>query len=564
MSDRRRGLAVLLSLAVIASLSACVSIPSSGSVDQGVSINEDSSGGNVQYNPEGPVAGAKQQDILKGFVAAFTSATNGYAVAKQYLSSDFQSKWDPRTAVQVRNGPARIAQVDDTSMEYSFTASATVDPFGAYKGGSQPFTLDFSFVKERGQWRISSAPSGIVLSDQTFQRIFVPSPIYFFDADNQHLVPDLRWFPNGTAATRVAAALLQGPPAWLTGSVFSRFPDGTQLSDGSSVVVDSGVARVDLSKEASAATAKDRQLMQVQLSESLRSVPSISRVSLSVEGTPLQIDDLGASGPQADTKVDPQALVFRQNEFGFYANGKVASLSGLSTKVVALNPDAATLSSDQTVAAVLARGGVSIVRKGTTAATATAPPIDTRPGLIPPSLDESGYVWSVPTSSPNAINVYDETGQLHQLTSPGLPADAQIVSLEISRDGARVAILLSTSTGPRLVVAAILRDEKQVPLSLGTPILDVSFDGDVAVDASWADQLTVATLVISEGQSNVQLFTVGGQRVSLDPFVPAAAIVGGNSGQDGLRALGADHTIWTYRGSWQSSKITADFIATQR
>ncbi len=561
MRDRRHGLAVVIAVAAVAMLSGCVGIPSAGSVAQGVAINSDTSGANVQYNPEGPVKGATKQDILKGFVAAFTSATGGYAVAKQYLSSDFQSKWDPRASVQVRSGQARLSTVSDTTMGYSFTASATVNASGAYKDGSQPFTLEFSFVKQRGEWRINSAPAGIVLSDQTFQRIFSPSPLYFLSADDQNLVPDLRWFPNGSAATRIAVALMDGPPAWLKGAAFSRFPDGTQLSDPStSVVVDSGIARIDLSREALGANMKDRQLMQLQLSESLRSVASISRVSLSVMGTPLQIDDLGSSGPRVDTKVDPQALVFRKGEFGFYANGKVAALSSLSSKIVALNPQAATLSSDQSTAAVLAQGRVSIVRKGQNAIT----PVDSRPGLISPSLDENGYVWAVPAGSPNAIVVYDGTGAPHPLTSPGLPADAQVASLEVSRDGARVAILLSTSTGPRLVVAAILRDDKQVPVSLGPPIVDVSFDGELAIGATWADQLTVATLVIVNGQSSVQMFTLGGQRLSLGTMPSASAIVGGNSGQDGLRALGVDSAIWTFRGSWQSSKVTVNFIATQR
>ena len=561
MPDRRSGVAALLALVILAMLSGCVGIPSSGPVSQGVAINGDPGAGNVQYNPEGPANGAKQQDILKGFVAAFTSATGGYAVAKQYLSSDFASKWDPRASVQVRSGQARLSQVDTSAMEYSFTASATVDAFGVYTDGSQPTSLQFSFVKQQGQWRINSAPAGIVLSDQTFQRIFVSSPLYFLDGDNEHLIPDLRWFPVGTAPARIVAALLAGPPAWLKGVAFSRFPDGTQLADaGGSVVVDSGVARIDLSREALGASPRELQLMQLQLSESLRSVGSISRVSLSIEGAPVQVAEPGSNLPQADDKVDPQALVFRDGEFGFYANGKVASLSALSSKVVALRPRAATVSSDQTVAAVLTAAGVSVVRKGVVSQ------LDPRSGLVAPSLDQEGYVWSAPAQNPNAIIAFDQNGAPHPLASPGFPSDSQLVALEVSRDGARIAILLSSSTGPRLVVAAILRDDRQVPVGLGPPVVDASFDGEISLDLTWADQLTVATLVLNDGQSSVELFTVGGQRTSLGGMSPpASSIIGGNNGPDGLRAVGADSAIWTYRGSsWQSSQVKVGFIATQR
>ena len=111
-----------------------------------------------------------------------------------------------------------------------------------------------------------------------------------------------------------------------------------------------------------------------------------------------------------------------------------------------------------------------------------------------------------------------------------------------------------------------LRDQKQVPVSLGPPIVDISLSGGNAIDATWVDQWTVATLVTVDGQSKVELFTVGGQRVSLgSPLASATAIVGGNNGQDGLRVLGNDSAIWAYSGSsWQSSKVTVDFIATQR
>ena len=558
----RPGAAVVATLALLVTLTACVGIPNSGPVVVGLSLSAGSGGSNFEFNPEGPEKGAGQQKILTGFVASFTSATGGYAVAKQFLSADFKDKWDPRQSVQVRTGAPKIIQLSETTIDYSFSTIATVDLSGAYKEGAQSTTLQFGFVREAGQWRISAAPAGIVLADQTFQRIFSQHALYFLDQTNDHLVPDLRWFPRGTAVTRIVSSVVLGPPAWLKGAAFSRFPDGTQLSATGSVVgTAGGVAKVDLTKEALAATPKERQLMRLQLSESLRSVSSISSVSLSVEGTPLQIDDFGPSAPQADRKVDSQALVLRKGEFGFYANNKIAALSQLSSKVVALNPKAATLASDQSTVAVLGSAGVSVARKGS----ALAPPLDTRGGLIAPSLDEYGYLWSVPTGNPNAITVFDVTGAPHDV-APSLPVDSLIRSLEVSREGSRVTILLATTAGPRLIVAAILRDQKQVPVSLGPPIVDISLSGGNAIDATWVDQWTVATLVTVDGQSKVELFTVGGQRVSLgSPLASATAIVGGNNGQDGLRVLGNDSAIWAYSGSsWQSSKVTVDFIATQR
>jgi hypothetical protein len=559
---RRLGPVAALVALTLGVLTACVSVPDSGPVTAGLSLTEGNSGSNIAFNPEGPERGASPQSILRGFVASFTSATGGYAVAKQFLSSGFKSKWDPRPSVQVRSGAPRISELDATHLDYSFDTIATVDSSGAYSQTSQSFTLPFSFVRENGQWRISAAPDGIVLADQTFGRIFRQYPLYFLDQQNQFFVPDLRWYPSGTAATRITTALLSGPPEWLQGAAFSRFPDGTKLSDaGSAITVLDGVAQIDLSKEAATATTRERQLMYLQLTESLRSVSNISSIALSIQGTPVQVEDLGSNGPQIDTTVDSQALVLRKNQFGFYANDRVAALADLSSKVVALDPTAATISSDQQEVAVRGAAGVSIVHRSTT----TPALLDPRPGLIAPSLDEYGYTWSVPLGDPNAITVFDPAGGAHPVT-PKVQDGTQMVSLEVSREGARVVMLLATPTGPRLIVAAILRDEKSTPVAIGPAILDLSLGNGVATDATWVDPWTVATLITADGQSRVELYAIGGLRTSLGSLVPSSEIVGGNKGRAGLRVLGLDDsTIYTWGGSnWQSSKVTVDFIATQR
>lgn len=559
---RRLAFGAFIIAVCIGALSACVAIPNSGGVSSGLSLVDNGGTADIAFNPLGPEKDSTQQKILQGFVAAFTSATGGYAVAKQFLSPVFASKWDPRQGVEVRSGQAKVATVGPAAMTYSFTSSASVNTDGEYVQFDQSFTLQIGFVKVNGQWRIDTAPNGIVLPDQTFQRIFQQHPLYFLDSSNQYLVPDLRWFPSGTAATRIVGALLAGPPDWLKGAAFSRFPDGTRLSSSGSVIIpDEGVARVDLTKEALGASPREREFMKVQLTQSLRSVSTISSVSISVEGTSLQINDLGSSGPQSDSKVDSQALVLRKNDFGFLANNLVASLGQLSKSVVALNPSAATLSADQNSAVVLGPGGVSMVKRGA----ASIPPLDSRPDLIPPSLDSYGYVWSVPSSSPKDVHVLDQTGAVHAI-SLGLPGGSQIVSLEVSREGARVAMLLSTSTGPRLAVAAIVRDEKLVPTGIGPLIVDYAIADGNAQDVTWVDESSVATLVSTGGLSKVELVVIGGNRSSLGTINPAAVqLVGGNDGVNGLRALGTDRAIWTYRGSsWQSSQVKVDFLANQR
>lgn len=563
MTDRQilRVLAAAAAVAVVSLLAGCVSIPAEGPATQGLSIAANASGTGFEVNPVGPGRGDTPAAILKGFIAAFQSSTGGYAVAREFLSTTFAGKWDPSQIVQVRTGNARYTPVDGNTIDYSFTTNAIVDSTGTYKPSNSPSTLEFSFTKQNGQWRISEAPNGIVLPDATFQRLFNKQALYFLDQGLQNLVPDLRWFPSGSAATRIVSALLAGPPAWLEGAARSEFPDGTQLTTaGSLVPVVGGVAKVDLTREAKTATPREQQYMLLQLSESLRRLSSVSSVAITVEGAPLVIEDLGANGPEVDPLVDSQALVYRSSDFGFYANDKVASLPQLSSKIPPLVPTSATLSTDGSAVAVRGGGGVSVVRRS-----AQAPLLlDSRPGLIAPTMDENGFIWTVPADDPNAIRAFDPTGAAHPVTT-SLPVDAQVMSLQISRDGARVALLLSSSTGPRLVIAAILRDSKFVPTGLGPLVVDVPLESGDATEVTWVNELTVATLVGVGAQSAVDEFEIGGQHVQLGVLLAGSKSIIGGNGQQGLRVVGDDGVVYTYQGStWQSARVTVSFIATQR
>lgn len=557
-SRRLGAVAVACLLGVV--LSACVGIPRSGPVLTGAEVSERQPGG-TEFVVAGPVAGDSREQILRGFIDAYKSSGD-YEVARQFLSSTFVNEWDPRESVLVRSGSERFTVVDDTTMNYVVSTNAAVDATGVYTPlPSAPATLRYEFVQEDGQWRINSAPNGIVLAGAAFTTIFGEHVLYFLDPGGKNLVPDLRWFPSGTAATRIVSALLAGPPAWLQGAVTTAFPDGTQLTSPKRVGVESGVALVDLTAPALTADSTGRQLMRLQLEASLGRVASVSSVSISVTGAPVEFPEAAAGMPKAHPQVDSRSLILQGDQFGYYSNGRVATIDQLSDKTVALAPVAATLGSSGTVAAVLGAAGVSLVR-----ASQDAPLLlDTRPGLIAPSLDGYGFIWSVPAGQPSAIRVYDFAGAQKDVATT-LPSDARIVSLDVSRDGARVAILLATTAGPRLIVTAIIRDpnQAQAPLSLGEPILDVVDATADAIDATWLDEITVATLTSLGGASTVASYRVGGERSELGSLAAAVAIVGGN-GDAGLRVLGADGIVFARRGSgWQQTDIEATFIATQR
>lgn len=543
-------------------LAGCVGIPTSGAVTAGeVPTREEA--GDLEFLPSGPTRGASQEEIVRGFVAAFTSSASDFDVAREYLSEDFSEEWNPQASVVVRAAGSAdpLTAVDDDSLRYSVEAAATVDAAGAFRevDGPEQLALAFDLVEESGQWRIAAAPDGIVLSDALFERIYSAHSVYFLAPVGDRLVPDVRWFPGGTATLRIVSALLDGPPEWLRGAVRSAFPDGTQLEsvDGRG----SGSLTVDLSDEALSASARDRQLMQAQLSASLAGVGSIGRAQLVVSGTPLAPGGSGASTPRADPPVDDRALVSADGEFGYLSADGVAPLGGLGERVVAAAPTAATVASDGEAVAVLGPAGVSLIPAGSTPITV----LDVRPDLIAPALDPYGFVWATAQSDPATIRVFDAAGAVTELAT-GLAAGARPVSVDVSRDGARVALLAATATGQRLLVASVVRDpaNAQRPLRLGEAVLDATVAGGAALDATWVDDVTVATLAQGSSDGSTALaFVVGGERESLGQL-PAAVSVAGGNGVAGLRALGSDGALLQRRGNvWVGSDATVAVLATQ-
>ena len=540
-------------------LTGCASIPDSGPVQEGDPITADAPS-EVVYTPKGPVADSSQERILRDFVSAGTGPQDNYAVAREYLSSGFADAWDARASVTVRPGGGATTRVGVDQLEYTFTATATLDGGGHYvpATSSVPTSLSYSFVQEDGQWRISDAPDGTVLNPATFQSIFRAHAVYFYDATFRYLVPDQRWFlARSSTSTRIASALLDGPSTWLTGAVVSAFPEGTQLSL-TAITVEDGTARVDLTSDALSASSTARARMQAQLLASFSTLSTITAVELSVESSVLDVPDLGGEAPLRDPTVDARPLVVADGTLGFASRSTVGPVTGLGPVAAALAPTSAELADDQASVVVgTDRGAVLVSSDGTTLL------VDGRPGLAPPSLDDSGSVWTVPRDDPGAVVATSADGTAHAVTST-LPTGATVVSFRVSRDGARALALLDDEGESRLLVVALLRDSRGVPTALGPPV-ELSAPTGRPVDATWADQLTVASLTDTGDGSLVTLAEVGGtSEGSGRPSGSATTIVGGN-GTSNLEVLTAEGSVLEPRGSsWQDTGVTAQLLATQR
>ena len=562
MADRRAGArarALVAAAAALLVLAGCASIPDAGPVERGDEVSRDVPT-DVVYTPSGPVADSSQERILRDFLAAGTGPQDNYAVARQFLSSGFADLWEPRTSVTIRPGGGSTTRVGESELEYSFVTSATVDQGGRYvpSTSAASTTLGFTFVQQDGQWRISDAPDGTLLSPATFQSIFRAHSVYFYDPTFRYLVPDERWFlARSSTSTRIATALLAGPSPWLQGAVVSAFPEGTQLSLTAITVAD-GTARVDLTSDALGATDAARARMQAQLLASFSSLSTITAVELSVESTALDVPDLGSAAPLRDPAVDARPLVVAQGALGFASRSALSPVPGLSAPVVAASPTSVEVATDLGSAAVGTVGGSLLVRADGDAAL-----VDPRAGLVPPTLDGAGWLWSVPSADPRDVTAFGPDGVAHPVTST-LPTGSEVRAFEVSRDGARALVLLDDDGTARLLVVALLRDSRQVPTALGPPV-ELAVPAGEPVDASWADQLTVAVLTRSDDSTQVTLSEVGGAATSAGrPVDDAVAVVGG-SGVARVQVLTSGGSVLEPRGStWQDTGVAADLLATQR
>lgn len=555
----RHVVAAALAAVSVLALTACAAIPVDGAVRTGQTIKDESLSG-VDFRPDKPITGSDQTAILRGFIAAATGAQDNYAIARQFLASDFSQQWNPRQGVTIRDGSGTVERADDRELTYTLTASATVDSEGEYTQAVRPTssTLTFQFTREDGEWRIAYAPDGIILSPVSFDSVFQQHALYFYDPTFRFLVPDERWFlARSSTSTRIASALLAGPADWLKGAVVSSFPEGTQLSLNA-VTIDSGTALVDLSSDALGASTVDRVRMREQLSKSLASVATISSVSMTIEGASVSVPDSGGANAQQNPDVDPRPLVDEDGVVGYAATGtgKVAKLGGgVGDTVADLDPTSIALSASGTTAAVGNRDGVVVVRGDDHLR------VDAREDLVAPSIDDLGFVWVGQSSNTRRITAYGLGGDPHQVAT-SLPR-GELVSFQVSRDSTRALALIQTADGPGLYVMAVIRGSDRSPTSFGAAVRVQAATGD-AVGATWVNDTDVASVGQTTAGPNVVRTTIGGQSSTLPKPDGRATSISGGSGGALLLRMSSGSVLQSTGGGWDTTGVTADVLGVQR
>lgn len=556
---RRKALvAVLVSVALV--LTGCSGIPTNGQVQRS-DVTVEPPAAEIEFLPSSPIKGDSQEGILRGFIDAASSPQNDFAVARQFLSLTFGVEWDPNASVTIDDGARDFVVTSDTTMTINTDVSANVDATGGYseRDSNQEASLDFTFVNEEGEWRIASAPPGVLLERNTFDQVFGQQVLYFFDPTFTLLVPDVRFFPTrASTPTRIMKALLAGPSPWLgqSGAVVSAFPPGTQLV-ADTVPITGTSASVDVSAPALDTSSETKRRMLRQAAASLAKLSSIFTVQLSIEGVPQDIsaqsDDAAESYPQ----VDPRPLVISNGRMGYLqSTGSLDEIPRVSDAVATYTPWAAAYSGVHRAATVNTKDGLYLVRSsGSTAL------VDARDNLAPGVFDYYGYIWSVPRELPHELFA-STIGGVKRFVSTPWPDDGRVVSLALSRDGARVAALVESVVGTKLYVSGITRDAQNGPVAVGSPLV-LPVTGDVATSAVWVDALTVGVLSTqSETTSLLTLNVVGGSSRAVTPGSVGLNLTSAN-GISQLFMGAGDGNLFAYRsgGAWRGVATGVSVLA---
>lgn len=555
----RRGILTLLVAVLAVALAACSGLPTSSTVNYGLSTSDAPDSDDVSFLlPDSPQPGATPEQIVEGFIRAGSGPGAGarWDRAREFLAPEFKDEWDPTAGVTVDVFEDREAtETDDRAVTMSITAVANVESDGTYVPAElSRISLSYELVDVGGEWRISLAPDGVVLDRDEFPRVFHSYSVMYFDTSWQYLVPDARWYPTTSAAREVALAVGSGASPWLAESVQSAFPEGVEVI---TTVRRAGNAyEVELSESALGVDRETLDRIYTQVRASLATA-GVTEVELTVQSTPLDAEPVAVRS----TRVPGAPLVLTEDGFGSLAGGdELEPIPGLSEIVEEFAPVAIQVDPERDAAAVRqADGAVAVLR-----ADQTFDVLDAREGLIDPSIDPFDIVWTVPRDQPGGVQAYlpDRTPVVVADAWPGATA---IQAMSVSRDGSRIAAVVTAGGRTALWVAGIVRGaDDQVPERLGDPV-ELGIVTGAGRGVAWLDDLTVGVLSGDAEGSSVLEQVIGGMSAEPNSASAGMTSIAGGTSPSSVRLLADDGTLSAKRGStWQPTATGVLVLATQQ
>ncbi|HCS62072.1 MAG TPA: hypothetical protein DIW46_11885 [Microbacterium sp.] len=566
MTQHRRGPVVGMLAVVAVALTACAGLPTTGDVTVGLAREDVGLPPDISQIAAEPLEGASPEQIVEGFLDAALTPTDGWQIAREFLSPELAETWRPSAGVTIDEGAAGrefnaevVGEVDTAEkgdVRVLLDQIARVDEDGAYTELSGDESVaSFQVARNgNGEWRITAAADGIVLDAEAFTQVFRKYSLQFYDQTWTRLVADVRWLPRRPQiATTLTQSLLEGAPSdWLAPAVRSAFPSDVSLVRDAVPISEDKVATVELTPSALSLEATQLARMRTQLEETLRSA-GVSEVRLTVNGS-----DLNAGQAAIQSAVpEPGSVVLTDSQFGTYLGDEITPYAGISEGILKLAPSVVAVDmavDNQRAAVQLDTGAVWTVADG------RVDQLDARAGLLKPSMDPYGYTWTVPSSAPQALVAWEPN--VTQVDVANAFSEASSISqLRVGPDGVRVAAVATVGGQRWIISAAIVRDENQVPVELGPTQMLAQLDGE-ALALSWVGDDSLSVLVNSDNSPAVLRQDVGGPGASAAAPEGAQMLSGGRMATS-VRILNAEGVLFAQRGTtWQTGRADVLVLGT--
>ncbi|MDO8384321.1 MAG: LpqB family beta-propeller domain-containing protein, partial [Microbacterium sp.] len=143
------------------------------------------------------------------------------------------------------------------------------------------------------------------------------------------------------------------------------------------------------------------------------------------------------------------------------------------------------------------------------------------------------------------------------------PGATQIAAMQVSRDGTRIAAVVTDSGRDWVVVAGIERNADGEPVALGTPERLLRLDG-VGADIAWLDDRTLG--ILSEGTDGMIVTeqVVGGMSTSSGGPTGSAVSLAAGPTASSARLLTVEGALYVRRGTtWQRAADDVLVLASQ-
>jgi hypothetical protein len=523
--------------AVAMVVSACSGVPSSSSPEVIHPAQGDlSAAGQPLIAPQ---PGAEAREIVKEFIKANVGEPDDPRGAHLFLTQAEQSKWSDSTVAILQQDPVvnfaesgprdtRTVTVSGTQVgRLAADGTYTPEPAGA-GGGGQPWQNTFTLALVDGQWRISDLPDGLIVTEADFAAAYLPArKLYFFDLQEEHLVPDLRYSAltsEQAIASWQLTQLLGGPRSQLDGAVRSEVPSQGALSARPSVKVSGQFDSIEL-PGSSQLDAPTKRKLAAQLMATFGQLDAQAVMTITDGGRPIDIPSI----PQRFTKSDISAAT---GLFGsiqppvFYIDrpGRLVDAKGTPVEAngkpfkgplgpgphILTSVAVAARNSDNYEVAVTTGSGASealwigkLVSSLHKAEVGIGPL--TRPSWAP------GLTEAWVASGAHLFRVSDR--------AKAIPVDADlpegaITALRFSSDGTRLALIVQGKTGgAQLWIAAVVRAGG--PVRLDNP-QQITTQNYALTDVAWNDDTTLY-VIGKDSSHNPGIWSIQADGSNLQP-----------------------------------------------